>query len=51
MYLLDTNVISELRLGKPKQSAQVRGWAAQQPTGLLYLSVITLLEIERGVLQ
>ncbi|MFM9969242.1 MAG: hypothetical protein ACKVQK_12700 [Burkholderiales bacterium] len=29
MYLLDTNVISELRQGKPKQSPEVRAWAAR----------------------
>jgi predicted nucleic acid-binding protein len=30
VYLLDTNVISELRQGKPRQSAQGRDWAADQ---------------------
>lgn len=50
MYLLDTNVISELRQGKPRQSAAVRAWAASQPTSQLFLSAITLLELEKGVL-
>ncbi len=27
MFVLDTNVISELRQGKRNQSAEVRGWA------------------------
>lgn len=50
MYVLDTNVISELRQGKPKQSPQVRAWAAAQPASQLFLSAITMLELEKGVL-
>lgn len=50
MYILDTNVISELRQGKPKQSAEVRAWAATQPAASLFLSAITVLELEQGVL-
>jgi hypothetical protein len=50
MYLLDTNVISELRQGKPNQSPEVRRWAAAQSTGRLFLSVITILELEQGIL-
>lgn len=49
MFLLDTNVISELRHGKPKQSPEVRAWAAQQPSNRLFLSAINLLELEMGV--
>ncbi len=49
MYLLDTNVISELRSGKPTQSAAVRGWAHQQPVNQLYLSAVTTMELEIGV--
>ncbi|MEI8324453.1 MAG: type II toxin-antitoxin system VapC family toxin [Betaproteobacteria bacterium] len=49
MYVLDTNVISELRHGKPNQSPKVRAWAATQPTGRLFLSAITILELEIGV--
>ena len=51
MYLLDTNVISELRQGKPNQSAEVRHWAAQHRASTLYLSAITILELEKGILQ
>lgn len=51
MYLLDTNVISELRNGKPKQSAAVRAWAENLPVNRLYLSAITVLELEMGVLR
>ncbi|WP_275425859.1 hypothetical protein [Rhodoferax koreensis] len=31
VFILDTNVLSELRHGKPNQSAEVRAWAARQP--------------------
>lgn len=49
MYLLDTNVISELRSGKAQQSQTVRAWAARQPINELYLSAITVMEMEIGV--
>lgn len=49
MYLLDTNVISELRSGKTLQSQTVRAWAARQAINELYLSAITVLEMEIGV--
>ena len=49
MFLLDTNVISELRKGKPKQSAAVRAWARAQPVDQLYISAVTQLELEIGV--
>ena len=51
MYLLDTNVISELRKAKAgKADAGVMAWAERVPTLSLFLSVITLLELETGVL-
>lgn len=50
MYVLDTNVISELRQGKPNQSPEVRAWAASLPTSQFFLSAITILELEKGVL-
>ena len=50
MYLLDTNVISELRRGKPRQSVEVRAWAASMPASQLFLSAISILEIEKGIL-
>lgn len=49
MFVLDTNVISELRHGKPNQSTEVRNWAAGQPSSRLFLSAITILELELGV--
>jgi toxin FitB len=50
MFVLDTNVISELRRGKPHQSAEVRAWAAGQASSKLFLSAITILELEMGIL-
>ena len=49
MFVLDTNVISELRPGKRNQSAEVRHWAAKQTTSLLYISAVTLFELELGI--
>lgn len=51
MFLLDTNVVSELRSGKPQQSAAVRAWAQGQPLQQLYLSAVTVMELEMGVLR
>lgn len=50
MYVLDTHVISELRLGKPKQSAALRAWAASVPASQFFLSAVCLLKLEKGVL-
>lgn len=50
MFLLDTNVVSELRHGKPNQSPELRRWAAEQPASRLFLSAITILELEQGLL-
>jgi predicted nucleic acid-binding protein len=49
MFVLDTHVISELRHGKPHQSPEVRAWAGAQPASRLYLSAITILELEMGI--
>lgn len=46
-YLIDTNVISELVKVKPKKS--VVQWFDSVPSTSLYLSVITLGEIRKGV--
>lgn len=52
MYLIDTNVISELRKVKSgRANAGVTAWAATVPTTSLYLSVITIQELELGVLR
>jgi predicted nucleic acid-binding protein len=49
MYLLDTNVVSELR--KPRADRHVKRWASSVTASSLYLSSISLLELETGVLQ
>lgn len=49
MYLLDTNVISELRQGKPMQSPQVLAWASRHVFEQFFLSSISILELEKGV--
>jgi toxin FitB len=49
MYILDTNVVSELRKGK-KAERGVRMWAQSVPTANLYLSVVSVLELEIGIL-
>jgi hypothetical protein len=49
MFLLDTNVVSEIRKGA-KADAQVRRWAALIAPPSLYLSAISILELEIGVL-
>lgn len=51
MYLLDTNVVSELRKSKGgKVDKKVVEWAASIPASSLFLSVITVLELEIGTL-
>ena len=51
MYLLDTNVISELRKAKSgKADQRVLAWAESVPASSLYMSAITVLELETGVL-
>jgi len=51
MYILDTNVVSELRKAKTnKIDPQVMKWAESVSAEQLYLSSITLLELEAGVL-
>jgi predicted nucleic acid-binding protein len=50
MYLLDTNVISELRKAKTvKINKNVEAWASHVPASALFLSVITVLELELGI--
>lgn len=51
MYLLDTNVVSELRRATSgKADKKVMAWAKKQPAASLYLSAISILELETGVL-
>lgn len=51
MFVLDTNVVSELRKAKTgRADSGVVAWASGVPTSSLFLSAITLLELEHGVL-
>jgi predicted nucleic acid-binding protein len=47
MYLLDTVVLSELR--KPRRNDNVATWIESVASMDLFLSVITIAEIERGI--
>jgi len=50
MYLLDTDVVSELRKARSgKADPNVAAWSATVPVGTLYISVVTILELETGV--
>jgi toxin FitB len=46
-YLIDTNVLSELRRREP--DAQVVRWVESRPSVVLYLSVLTLGELRKGI--
>jgi predicted nucleic acid-binding protein len=46
-YLVDTNVISELRRREP--DANVVEWFEERPSTALFLSVLTLGEIRKGI--
>jgi toxin FitB len=46
-YLIDTNVLSELRRKVPDPG--VADWFSQRPAGTLHLSVLTLGEIRKGI--
>lgn len=46
-YLLDTNVLSELRRKAPNPA--VVAWFANRPATTLYISVLTIGELRKGV--
>ncbi|MGA2707293.1 MAG: type II toxin-antitoxin system VapC family toxin [Steroidobacteraceae bacterium] len=46
-WLLDTNILSELR--RPKPERKVLAFVAAQPLELLYISTVTLAEIRFGI--
>jgi predicted nucleic acid-binding protein len=46
-YLLDTNVLSEVR--RPRGDIGVKRWISSVSTEDLYLSVLTLGEVRRGI--
>lgn len=47
MYLLDTNIVSELR--KPRPHGGIVSWVEQIVDTSLYLSVVTIGEIQAGI--
>ena len=47
MYLLDTNVVSELR--RPRPNPWVARWIAEVPSEQLFLSSVTVGEIQAGI--
>lgn len=52
MFVLDTNVVSELRKARQgRANAHVLAWADRTDAEALYISAITVLELELGVLQ
>lgn len=51
MYLLDTNVLSELRKVRlRKADANVAAWSETVDAAYLFVSAITIMELELGVL-
>jgi hypothetical protein len=52
MFILDTNVVSELRkIRLGKADPHVAEWADSVDAGSLYISAITVLELEIGILR
>lgn len=50
MFLLDTNVISELRkAGDGRADSNVTAWLGTQDAGALFISAITVMELDIGV--
>ena len=47
MYLLDTNVVSELR--RPRPHGAVLDWIARVPAEQLFVSAVTVGEIQTGI--
>ena len=52
MFVLDTNVISELRkVGDGKADVRVAAWVSDRDAASLYISALTLMELEIGILR
>ena len=52
MYLLDTNVVSELRkVGDGRADPGVMAWLAGTDASSCYVSALTLMELEIGILR
>jgi len=51
MFVLDTNVVSELRkVASGRADRGLVAWSSATPAGAMFISAITLLELELGVL-
>lgn len=51
MYLLDTNVISEMRkIPKGKANPNVANWFKTTKPSQLYTSIVVMMELQRGML-
>ena len=52
MFLLDTNVVSELRkVGDGRADTNVVTWISGQAATTFYISALTLMELEIGILR
>ncbi|MBD8891272.1 type II toxin-antitoxin system VapC family toxin [Roseibium litorale] len=52
MFLLDTNVISELRkTGDGRADPNLMAWVEEKSADSLYISAVTLMELEIGILR
>lgn len=52
MYLLDTNVISEMRkVATGRANLGLCEWASRQEASWFHISVVTAMELERGILS
>lgn len=51
MYLLDTNVVSELRKAPGRIDPSVAEWGRALDAGEQFLSVVTVFEVELGILR
>ncbi|MCY3817033.1 MAG: type II toxin-antitoxin system VapC family toxin [Gammaproteobacteria bacterium] len=49
MFLIDTDVLSALR--RRERHPQIARWMSRQRAGDLYLSVVSIGEIERGIIR
>ena len=52
MFLLDTNVVSELRkVGDGRADSRVAAWISGRDAASFYISALTLMELEIGILR
>ncbi|AJD49365.1 plasmid stability protein StbB [Isoalcanivorax pacificus W11-5] len=52
MFILDTNVVSELRKARTNRAnANVVAWAGSVDASSMFISTITVFELEKGILQ